>query len=35
MIMVFKDGRIVEKGTHQALLAMNGVYATLTKEQGL
>lgn len=35
LIVVFKDGKIVEKGNHQALLAMNGIYAKMTREQGI
>lgn len=33
VILVMKDGRIVEKGTHSELLAMGGVYSSLYKSQ--
>jgi ABC-type transport system involved in cytochrome bd biosynthesis fused ATPase/permease subunit len=29
LIIVLKDGKVAEQGTHQELLAMEGVYATL------
>jgi ABC-type bacteriocin/lantibiotic exporter with double-glycine peptidase domain len=32
-ILVFDDGRIVEDGTHQALLAQNGLYAKMYSAQ--
>jgi len=32
-ILVVEDGRIVERGTHQALLAQGGAYAKLAAEQ--
>lgn len=32
-ILVFKDGRIVERGTHDKLLAESGVYATMWEKQ--
>ena len=32
-IVVMKDGRIVEKGNHNELLALNGVYSSLYKSQ--
>jgi ATP-binding cassette subfamily B protein len=35
LILVLKEGEIVEMGSHQTLLSMNGVYAMLSKEQGL
>jgi ATP-binding cassette subfamily B protein len=33
LIVVLKDGRIVEQGRHSELLAMNGVYAGLYRQQ--
>ena len=33
MILVMKDGDIVETGTHAELLARNGVYADLWNSQ--
>ena len=33
LICVIQDGSIVEQGTHEVLLAMDGVYATLYKRQ--
>lgn len=33
VILVMKDGRIIEKGTHEALLAMDGFYAKLYNSQ--
>jgi ATP-binding cassette subfamily B multidrug efflux pump len=33
LICVIQDGSIVEQGTHGALLALDGVYATLYKRQ--
>ncbi len=33
MIVVFDDGRIVEKGTHEELVALGGEYASLLKYQ--
>ena len=33
MILVMRDGQIVEKGTHEALLAQKGFYATLYESQ--
>jgi ABC-type multidrug transport system fused ATPase/permease subunit len=34
-IVVMRHGRIEESGTHNELLARNGVYATLTRYQQL
>lgn len=33
MILVMRDGQIVEKGTHETLLANKGFYATLYESQ--
>ena len=33
MILVMKDGDIVEQGTHEQLLAKNGFYAQLYNSQ--
>ena len=35
LIVVMKKGRIVEQGTHQELLSMNGTYTNLVKLQSL
>ncbi|KAI6242825.1 ABC transporter, ATP-binding protein [Aphelenchoides fujianensis] len=35
LIVVVEGGRVVETGTHQSLLALDGKYASLTKQQGL
>jgi len=32
-ILVFREGRIVEQGTHDALMAAHGVYYQLNKAQ--
>ena len=32
-ILVVKDGQIIERGTHQALLAQGGFYSTLYNSQ--
>ena len=34
-IVVIKKGRVVERGTHQQLLAMKGIYHALHKAQSL
>ena len=33
VILVMKDGRIVESGTHEQLLELNGVYSSLYRAQ--
>ena len=33
MILVMKDGDIIEQGTHEQLLAQNGFYADLYNSQ--
>ena len=33
VILVMKDGHIIEQGTHQELLALNGFYAELYNSQ--
>ena len=35
VIFVIKDGKVVEKGTHQELLAQNGTYFNMVQEQDL
>ncbi|KAI8141628.1 putative ABC transporter protein [Fennellomyces sp. T-0311] len=35
LICVIKDGRVVEQGTHWDLLKLNGVYASLVRQQSL
>ena len=34
-IVVIKRGRVIERGTHQQLLTLNGVYHALHKAQSL
>ena len=33
VILVMKDGHIIEQGTHETLLAQNGFYANLYNSQ--
>ena len=33
LILVFKDGKIIEKGTHYHLLSLGGHYSELIKKQ--
>jgi ABC-type multidrug transport system fused ATPase/permease subunit len=33
MILVMKDGGIIEKGTHEELLELNGLYASMYQKQ--
>ncbi|EPB87935.1 hypothetical protein HMPREF1544_05226 [Mucor circinelloides 1006PhL] len=35
LIYVVKDGRVVEQGSHQYLLSLNGIYSELVREQSL
>lgn len=35
VIAVFKKGRVAERGTHQQLLALKGIYYALHKAQSL
>ncbi|RHZ65754.1 hypothetical protein Glove_311g37 [Diversispora epigaea] len=35
IIFVLKDGKVKEKGTHQELLAQNGIYYSMVQEQDL
>ncbi|KAL9539286.1 hypothetical protein MBANPS3_010350 [Mucor bainieri] len=35
LICVVKDGRVVEQGSHQYLLSLNGIYTELVREQSL
>ncbi|KAI7903328.1 P-loop containing nucleoside triphosphate hydrolase protein [Cokeromyces recurvatus] len=35
LICVVKDGRVIEQGTHWELLALNGTYSQLVREQSL
>ncbi len=32
LILVFKDGKIVERGTHDELTAANGLYAAMWRD---
>ena len=32
LILVFKDGKIIERGTHTELLALNGIYASMWQD---
>jgi ABC-type multidrug transport system fused ATPase/permease subunit len=34
-ILVFQEGRIVEEGTHAALMSFGGLYRDLVDRQGL
>ena len=33
IILVMKDGRVIEQGTHDSLLSQGGFYATLYQSQ--
>ena len=33
MILVIQDGRIAESGTHESLMAENGIYAGMNRIQ--
>ncbi len=35
MIVVLDDGRVVEQGSHDALVAAGGLYADLFRQQAL
>ena len=35
VIVVIKNGRVVERGTHQQLMAMKGIYRALHRAQAL
>lgn len=35
LILVIKDGNVSEAGTHQKLLEMDGIYASLSQKQAL
>ena len=32
LILVFKDGQIAEKGTHEEILNLNGIYSSMLKD---
>lgn len=32
LILVFKDGQIAERGTHEELLNLNGIYSSMWKD---
>ena len=32
LILVFKDGQIAERGTHEELVALNGIYSSMWKD---
>jgi len=32
LILVFKEGQIAERGTHEELVALNGIYSSMWKD---